>query len=163
MHAQEWSLHIKGLCTYAGFPGGTADKESAWDTRDSSSIFGQGSSLERGHGNPLQYSYLDNPWIEEPGGLQSMGSQRIWHDWATEHACVHACTHVPVIFHQQLILNLIKTLCIYCLILYLQLRKLNIRTLTQIVDLGESGFKPGVALTHTHTHTHTTNTVVINC
>ena len=24
------------------------------------------------------------PWIEEPGGLQSMGSQRVRHDWATE-------------------------------------------------------------------------------
>ena len=23
------------------------------------------------------------PWIEEPGGLQPMGSQRIGHDWAT--------------------------------------------------------------------------------
>ena len=23
------------------------------------------------------------PWIEEPGGLQSMGSQRIGHDWMT--------------------------------------------------------------------------------
>ena len=23
------------------------------------------------------------PWIEEPGGLQSMGLQRVWHDWAT--------------------------------------------------------------------------------
>ena len=23
------------------------------------------------------------PWTEEPGGLQSMGSQRVWHDWAT--------------------------------------------------------------------------------
>ena len=23
------------------------------------------------------------PWTEEPGGLQSMGSQRIRHDWAT--------------------------------------------------------------------------------
>ena len=25
------------------------------------------------------------PWTEEPGGLQSMGSQRVSHDWATEH------------------------------------------------------------------------------
>ena len=25
------------------------------------------------------------PWTEEPGGLQSMGSQRVWHDWATSH------------------------------------------------------------------------------
>ena len=23
------------------------------------------------------------PWTEEPGGLQSMGSQRVGHDWAT--------------------------------------------------------------------------------
>ena len=26
-----------------------------------------------GNGNPLQYSCLENPWTEEPGGLQSMG------------------------------------------------------------------------------------------
>ena len=36
------------------------------------------------------------PWIEEPGGLQSMGSQRIRHDWVTEHVHLHAhtCTHI---------------------------------------------------------------------
>ena len=26
------------------------------------------------------------PWTEEPGGLQSMGLQRVWHGWVTEHA-----------------------------------------------------------------------------
>ena len=26
------------------------------------------------------------PWIEDPSGLQSMGSQRVRHEWATEHA-----------------------------------------------------------------------------
>jgi len=26
------------------------------------------------------------PWTEEPGGLQSTGSQRVGHDWA-EHTC----------------------------------------------------------------------------
>ena len=25
------------------------------------------------------------PWAEEPGRLQSMGLQRVGHDWATEH------------------------------------------------------------------------------
>ena len=25
------------------------------------------------------------PWTEEPDGLQSMASQRVGHDWATEH------------------------------------------------------------------------------
>ena len=29
------------------------------------------------------------PWIEEPGGLQSMGSQRVGHDWAFTHILIH--------------------------------------------------------------------------
>ena len=36
-----------------------------------------------GNGTPLQYSCLENPMEEEPGGLQSMGSLRVRHDWAT--------------------------------------------------------------------------------
>ena len=36
-----------------------------------------------GHGNPLHYSRLENP--HKPGMLQSMGSQRVGHDWATKH------------------------------------------------------------------------------
>ena len=37
-----------------------------------------------GNGNPLQYSCLKNPWTEKPGGLQSMESQTVRHDWATK-------------------------------------------------------------------------------
>ena len=33
------------------------------------------------------------PWTEEPDGLQSMGSQRVGHDWATNTQCV---THSPL-------------------------------------------------------------------
>ena len=33
-----------------------------------------------GNGNPLQYSYLEVPWMEKPGRLQAMGSQRVRHD-----------------------------------------------------------------------------------
>ena len=33
-------------------------------------------------GNPLQYSCLRIPWTEEPGRLQSMGSQRVRHNWS---------------------------------------------------------------------------------
>ena len=29
------------------------------------------------------------PWAEEPGGLQSVGSQRVRHDWS-HLACTHA-------------------------------------------------------------------------
>ena len=28
-----------------------------------------------------------SPWIEEPGGLQCIESQRVGHNLATEHAC----------------------------------------------------------------------------
>ena len=32
------------------------------------------------------------PWTKEPGRLQSMGSQRVWHDWATsQFSAVHSC------------------------------------------------------------------------
>ena len=36
-----------------------------------------------GNGNPLQYSCLENPMDRGAWGLQPMGSQRVWHDWAT--------------------------------------------------------------------------------
>ena len=29
------------------------------------------------------------PWTEEPGGLQSMGSQSVRHDCATKHTTMH--------------------------------------------------------------------------
>ena len=47
---------------------------------------GQEDPLEEGmatHSNILAWEI---PWTKEPGGLQSMGSQRIGHDWATDHA-----------------------------------------------------------------------------
>ena len=38
---------------------------------------GREDALEKGmNGNPLQYSCLENPWTEEPGGLQSMGGKQ---------------------------------------------------------------------------------------
>ena len=35
-----------------------------------------------GNGNPLQCSCLENPRDGEPGGLPSMGSHRVGHDWS---------------------------------------------------------------------------------
>ena len=32
------------------------------------------------------------PWTEEPGGLQSLVSQRVGHDWATNHSTAHSIT-----------------------------------------------------------------------
>ena len=41
-------------------PGGTDGKENACNAGDPSLIPGSGRSPGRGHGNPLQYSYLEN-------------------------------------------------------------------------------------------------------
>ena len=103
-----------------GFPGRSADKESAYNAGDPSSIPGSGRSPGEGIGYSLQYSWASLvtqivknlpamqdtwvqylgwedplekemascssilawkiPWSEEPGGLQSMGSQRVGHN-----------------------------------------------------------------------------------
>ena len=52
---------------------------NAGDTGDAGSILGLGRSPGGGHGNPLQCSCLEIP-TEEPGRLQSIGSQRVGHD-----------------------------------------------------------------------------------
>ena len=52
----------------------------AGDTRDVGLIPGSGRSAGEGNGHPFQYYCLENPWTEEPGRLQSMGSQRVGHD-----------------------------------------------------------------------------------
>ena len=44
-----------------------------------------------GNGNPLQCSRLENPRDGEPGGLQSMGSNRIRQDWNHLAAAAYVC------------------------------------------------------------------------
>ena len=39
-----------------------------------------GSIPGEGNGYPLQFFAWEIPWTEEPGGLQSMGLQRVGHD-----------------------------------------------------------------------------------
>ena len=46
---------------YMGFPGGSAGKESVGNVGDLGSIPGIRRSPGEGHGNPLQYSCLENP------------------------------------------------------------------------------------------------------
>ena len=51
--------------TLKAFPGGSDGKEPACSVEDPGSFPGSGRSPGEGHGNPLQYSYLENPM---PGG-----------------------------------------------------------------------------------------------
>ena len=50
-------------------PGHSDGKESAYNARDLGSIPESERSPGEGNDHPLQYSCLENPWTEEPGGL----------------------------------------------------------------------------------------------
>ena len=53
---------------------------NAVDITDKGLILGPEKSPGGGHGNSFQYSCLENPMTEDPGGLQSMGLQIVGHD-----------------------------------------------------------------------------------
>jgi len=64
----------------SGFPGGSDSKESSCLAWDLSLIPGSGIPLEKRmalHSSILAWRI---PWTEEPGGLQSMGLQRVRHN-----------------------------------------------------------------------------------
>ena len=70
------------------FKGGSSGNESICQCRRCKKCtFSPWSGQSPGgrNGNPLVIFALKNPWTEETGGLQSMGSQRVGHDWVTEH------------------------------------------------------------------------------
>ena len=62
------------------FPGGSIDKESACNARDPGSIPGSGRSPAEGMATHFSILDWEIPWTEEPGGPQSMESQRVGHD-----------------------------------------------------------------------------------
>ena len=84
----EWLIHTHifvYIYTYKCFPGGSAVKnllvmQEMQETRVLPLVWED--PLEKGmttHSSILAWRI---PWTEEPGGLQSMGSQRVIQDWA---------------------------------------------------------------------------------
>ena len=72
------------LATEQGFPGGSDGKESACNAGDQGSVLGLGSSPGERNGNPLQYPCMKNSMDRDnPVKLQSMGSQRVRNNGAT--------------------------------------------------------------------------------
>ena len=71
------------IIPWDGFPGGSDGKTSVCNAGDPGSIPGLGRSLEKEmatHSSTLAWKI---PWTEEHGMLQSMGLQRVRHDWVT--------------------------------------------------------------------------------
>ena len=79
-----WYLWYAGWdhALYLDFPGGSVGK-SVCNTGDRVRSLGKEDALEKEmatHSSTLAWRI---PWMEEPGRLQSMVSQRIWHDGTT--------------------------------------------------------------------------------
>ena len=61
----------------SGFPGGSDSEESTYNMGDLGSIPRLGRSLEKGMATHSSILAWRIPWTEEPGRLQSTGSQRV--------------------------------------------------------------------------------------
>ena len=81
---------LRGLCPILGYPGDSDGKVSAWMQETWVRSLDREDPLEKEietHSSILAWRI---PWTEEPGGLQSMGSQRVRHSWVT-----NTHTHAP--------------------------------------------------------------------
>ena len=63
-------------------------------------FLGQEDPLEKGMATQSSILPWRIPWTEEPGGLQSTGSQRVRHDWATNTTTtINLDSHVASGYH----------------------------------------------------------------
>ena len=99
-----WKQYKKDKCRDKkvhryGFPGGAGGKEPACQCRrDLGSISGLGSSPGGGHGNPLQYSCLENPMDRGAWGAAVYRVTKSWTrlKWLSVQ---HACRYVQMSIH----------------------------------------------------------------
>ena len=66
-----------------GFPDSSVSNESSFSAGDQGPVPDQEDSLEKETATHSSILAWRIPWTEEPGRLQSMGSQRVGQDWAT--------------------------------------------------------------------------------
>ena len=69
-------MFIAALFTIVGLSWWLSGKELPVNTGNGDWISGLGRNPREGNGNPLQYSCLANSMADEPGELQSIGSQK---------------------------------------------------------------------------------------
>ena len=95
-----WMIKKGVLINNNGFLGGSDGKESACNAGDLGSIPGLGRSPRGGHGNPLQYSCLENPHGQKSLAgytVQGVGkSQTRLSNSAHAHPPTHTHTHTHI-------------------------------------------------------------------
>ena len=68
---------------HGGFLGGSVVKNTTAVQETQFQFLGQEDALKEEMATYSSILAWKIPWTEEPGGLQSMGSQRVKHNWAT--------------------------------------------------------------------------------
>ena len=91
-----WSKH-------PGFLGGSGVKASACNVED----LGREDPLEKEMTIHSSIPAWRIPWMEEPGRLQSTGSQRVGYDWATSltHSLTHSWSKQAIQWFQDFMCN----------------------------------------------------------
>ena len=108
--------HPKSCCLFLPletFPGGSDSKEAACSAADGGSIPGSGRSPGGGHGNPLQYSCLENSMDRGAWQATVRGVEKSWHDLSDWH--FHFVElHSPLLqFGSQRGLHSVNYVCVY--------------------------------------------------
>ena len=80
MAPADWSWRDLIRGSRFDFPGGSDGKVSAYNAGDPGSIPGLGDLLEKEMATHSSILAWKIPWMEEPGRLPSMRSQRVGHD-----------------------------------------------------------------------------------
>ena len=106
------NLQIKTLLTLWGFPCGSVVKnppamQEPQETWVQS--LGREDPLEKSMAIQSSILAWRIPWTEEPGGLQSMGSQRVRHNWRNL-ACTHALIFIWTVVYNSYLRSLLSFL-----------------------------------------------------
>ena len=80
-HRLCWKLEL-GIFAFWSLVGCSPWGHKQSDTTERLNFHFSLSCIGEGNGNPLPCSCLENPREGEPGGLPSMGSHRVGHDWS---------------------------------------------------------------------------------
>ena len=91
----KWGVNYVLLAPYGASPDGSVVKKLPTMQEMQGWSLGRVDPPEKEMANHSSILAWKIPWTEEPGGLQSLGSQRVRHDWVTEHVRMTPC-ELPV-------------------------------------------------------------------
>ena len=87
---------------FSSFPSGSNDKESTCSMGDMGSVLGWEDPLEEGMATHSSIPAWRIPWTEESSRLQSIGWQRVGHDWTIKDSTAQYSMEIHISFQKDL-------------------------------------------------------------